>query len=288
MAAVSNGMGGEINVRLLENMSKQGKGNYYYMSDPDTCGRAFANELAGLLTSVAQNIKITLTPTKNMVIEEILDDVKVDDQNGTAIISLQDIFAEETKYILVKVKTLRQDKAWARPSTICDIAVEYSNVIEGSIGSIHSSVKVTFGKHTSKTIDSDVGVQKAVIDAIKAQEEAVRLASMGNYNGARDVLEEGLRGFSGFSGISGSAGKRADMFNQGLSMSMSYVADNASFNASSNIMGANINSMKIGRASGGDYDELLSTTAQKNLQNTFTDKDNKDSKISKSNKHDKW
>ena len=103
-----NGMSGEVDIPLLQGMCQAGKGNFYYMKDPDTCVRAFAYELAGLLTTVGQEITITVEPTKHLEIQEVCDDVDVEEKDGKAVISLTDLMAEEKKYLMLKVCVVNQ------------------------------------------------------------------------------------------------------------------------------------------------------------------------------------
>ncbi|MFH1112830.1 MAG: hypothetical protein V1792_02820 [Pseudomonadota bacterium] len=56
----SYGMGGEINLDLVEKMAEAGHGNIYDMRDADSAARAFAAQLGGLITTVAQDIKTTV------------------------------------------------------------------------------------------------------------------------------------------------------------------------------------------------------------------------------------
>lgn len=267
-----NGMGGELNVLLLQQMAEKGKGNYYYMSDPDSCGRAFANELAGLLTVVGQNIKISITPkdiglpVTRMQIMEVLDDYAVEDKNGTAVISIPDIFAEETKYVLLKVKTFAIDKAWARPASIADIKVEYSNVIDGRVDSIDKSAKINFAKSGfTKEMDLEVKTQLEILNAIKAQEEAIKLANVGNFTGAQSVLNAAVVTLNGV------GTDRAESFIAGMNLTKDFYADSHTYTANMNNISSGIYSMKGGRACGGAFDAVYTTSSQMELQNKFVD-----------------
>lgn len=264
-----NGMGGELNTLLLEKMADNGKGNYYYMSDPDSCGRAFANELAGLLTVVGQKLKLMVKPKAHMSIIEVMDDVTVEDINGNAVISVPDIIADETKYILLKVKTTATDKPWARPASLVEINLLYNNVIDGVIDSVSTSAKITFAKKDfTKDMDADVKTQLAVVEAIKAQEKAFAMAQAGDYAGATYTLNASV------DALNNSGTARGAAYSMGLANSVNFCSSADNFNISSNIRGASLKSMKSGRASGGVYDTVLSTTAQKGMQDNFVDNTN--------------
>jgi Ca-activated chloride channel homolog len=268
---IITGMGGEINVALLQDMAKSGKGNYYYIANPDSCGRAFANELAGLLTVVGQDIKIRIEPTQFLKVEEVLDDLNVEDQNGVAVINITDLLAGETRYILAKVSTKAQAKAWVRQGTVANITVEYNNPIEGKADTETVKAKLLFAKKGfTKEMDKDVKTQLAVIDALKAQQKAFDLAAQGDYGAAQNTLTASINYLSSV----GTA--RADSFIGGMSITKDMCANVGSFTTSHNVRCASMTSMKSGRASGGVYDAVYATNLQKNMQDNFVDGDRGD------------
>jgi len=180
-----NGMSGGVDIPLLQSMCQAGKGNFYYMKDPDSCVRAFAYELAGLLTTVGQNIKITVEPTQHLTIDEIMDDVDVEEKDGKAVISITDVMAEEKKYVALKIKTTKQDKAFPRATTVAKITVEYKNQ-EGEAVTDELSVKLKFVKAGEESTEQhkEVKAHLALIDVIRAQAKVELDSLNGIFGGA--------------------------------------------------------------------------------------------------------
>ena len=265
----SNGMGGELNVTLLEQMADKGKGNYYYMSDPDSCGKAFASELAGLLTVVAQKVKITITPEKDrMQLKEVLDDVDVTDEDGKVTITIPDVMAGETKYVLLSIKTSKQEKPWARPASLATVTTEYTNLIEGVVATSESIVKIEFVKKDFDTeLHPEVKTQLAVIEAIKAQERAFTKAAHGDYLGAQEDI------YLACASLGDAGTERGLAYSLGMNTTATYCANASSFTSSHNIRSASLNSMKKMRASGGVYDDVVSSKTQKDFQKAWKDAD---------------
>lgn len=257
-----NGMGGELNVSLMEKMSERGKGNYYYMADPDSCGKAFATELAGLLTVVAQKVKITLAPEKDRLkVLEVMDDVDVTEEEGNVIISIPDVIAGETRYVLLKVFTKAQDKVWARPAVIAAVSTEYLNMVEGTMVSDKASpVKIEFVKNGDTVLDADVKTQVAIIEAIKAQEKANVMASHGDYVGAQGVMYDAALN------LSNTGTTRGASYSSGISINSACYASAASFTSNSNSLSASMKALKSGRATGSNMDDVLTTSTQKAFQ----------------------
>jgi len=179
----------DLDLDLLQNMSNMGKGNSYYMKDPDTCTRAFAYELAGLLTTVGQSIRIEVQPTKHIEIIEILDECDCEERNGSAIINIPDIISEEERYLMVKFKTMEQDKVFPRMTKIANVVVEYYN-LEGQKVSDECKIKLNFVKkgNEDKFINKDVDAHLAILESIKCNKLAYEEAQCGNYSRANDIL----------------------------------------------------------------------------------------------------
>jgi Ca-activated chloride channel homolog len=184
------GFGSDADQELLADMAKAGGGNYYYITTSDI-GSVFARELGGLVSCVAQNIEITVNPSADNEIIEILNGYTVEDKNGVAIIKAEDIYAEETKHVLVKMKIAKPNgKAKDRAFSIAHIAVAYDNLKSNKHESCKLNPKVKFVKaeDADKEAKLKVSEQAALLIASKAQVEAVKFANAGDFNAAQGVI----------------------------------------------------------------------------------------------------
>lgn len=268
------GMGGELNVQLLQAMADTGKGNYYYMSDPDTCARAFATELGGLLTVVAQNVTMTVKPTDNrMKITEVLDDVDVTEKDGNAIITIPDVLAGETRYILLKTETLKQDKKWVRPSTVVEVETLYTDTITGKAETITTTAKVTFTDEDFDPLHPDVATQIEILNTIKAQAKADDFAARGDYASAVSVMSAVA------DDLEATGTDRGMKFSTGVKDLSDNYKNKQVFTLSANRRSSSTYSLKKGRGSGSHFDGFLNTDAQKSMQDVFGDGLSKDTGI---------
>jgi len=181
----------DLDIDLLQNMSKMGCGNSYYMKDPDTCTRSFAYELAGLLTTVGQNIRIEVQPTKHMDIKEVMDDCDCEERDGNVIINIPDIISEEERYLMIEFETKQQDKVFPRLTKIGNVIVEYYN-LEGQKVSDEYNIKLNFVKEgeEDKHINNDVSAHLAILESIKFNKLAFDKAQHGDYNKANEILDK--------------------------------------------------------------------------------------------------
>ena len=192
------GYGNDCDQELLADMAKAGEGNYYYIGDTKDVKDVFARELGGLLSCMAQNIKVTVKPNKGNKILEVLNDYTVDDDSeGIGVIRAEDIYADETKYILVKMKIGKPaGKIKDRPFSIARVEIAYDDLKLKKSLTEDLNVKVEFVKPSEADKDPvlEVAEQVAALRAAKAQIEAVQLANVGNFRGAQEVLTSGSVG----------------------------------------------------------------------------------------------
>jgi hypothetical protein len=270
------GMSGEVNIGLLTSMAEAGRGNFYYMKDADSASLAFANELGGLLSTVAQNLKIEVTPVKDRVdVKEVLEDLDVEDKNDTLVVTIPDIMAGETKYITMPIVCKKRDSEEAhRAAKIAQIKISYLNPKTGNYESVEVSPKIQWVKSEKKStdVDPDVKTQLAVLEAIKAQEAAQKMANLGNFADASQIIADSAK-------VLRSVGTSRGLdLGEKYGQTQAFVADSASYHYSKDIFETSFNELKTARSSGGVYGSSLANKTQMNMAASFkNDWDNVDS-----------
>lgn len=188
------GYGRDYNKELMTAMTKAGGGNEYHITTPDEAPAAFGREIGGLLSCVAQAVKVTVKTKKDVKIKEVLNDfdVKGSDDETEAVISVDDVYGAEKRRILMRLElpSMDDDKG-SRPFKLADVTVDFEDLIGKSAASEAVSVKVEYVKEAAADKDSDKEVleQVAVQKAAKAQEQAMQLAQQGNFAAAKGVVQ---------------------------------------------------------------------------------------------------
>lgn len=187
------GYGNNHDPELLASMAKKGGGNFYFVKTPDDAPAFFGRELGGLLSCVAQNVKVKLSAKKDVKLVDVLNDFDVDankDQTD-ATITVDDVYAEEKRRILIKVELPEVDKGLPRPVKIIDVEVNYHDLQSNEPRRLEDSVSVEYVKEddAQKDADKEVQEQLALIEAARAQEEAIKLADAGNFQQAQVVIQ---------------------------------------------------------------------------------------------------
>lgn len=257
----------DLDVDFLEELSETGVGNYYYMKDADTCRSSFANELAGLISSVANDVEITITPKDGRLeILEVLDDIDVEESDGAVKVVFSDIISEQQRRLLVKCKTVKQDRKWERKAAVADIHISYKDVEEAKTSTIDISAKLGFVKEDAKSPERhpDVESYYAVLKVLKAQEKAFEQAEIGDLEGARSTLWSAHKITSDLRGLDAS-------HTHTLEEATSYYASANDYSNFKGDLKGFMTSGKAGKARLSSNSKLGQSTAQAAMDASFED-----------------
>ena len=236
------GFGIDCDQELLADMAKAAGGNYYFISGNDI-KNVFARELGGMLSCIGQNLEVRIKPNKGGEVLEVLNDFTVEDRNGEAAINAEDLYAGETKHVLVRFRVAKPEgKPKARPFSVAHILVSWDGVKTKKHEKLELNPKASFVK--AKDADDEpvleVAEQVALIDAANAQLKAVEAAEMGDFDGAQGLLRnasimfsslvargsESAKGLVSTMGAS-AKGFRAGSYNTAFGSTVSNAASNA-------------------------------------------------------------
>ncbi len=260
MAVEVSGMGGEVNLALLEEMARRGRGNYYFMRDEDTAARAFATELGGLISTVAQNIELAIRPvTARVQLGHVLESLDVEPLGDGLIVRIPDVFANETKFVTFSVQCRRQERPDAEEALpIAHVTAQFLDAITGGLERVEVSADVRYvgpGREDS-SLDPDVATQLALLKAVDAQERAYRLALAKDFARASQVLSD-------------AAGNLRDLrtarsvnLAEGFEDMSEIVFDKDTFDNAADTYSASAYEAKYGRSAGGSFSDSLLTPTQ--------------------------
>jgi len=176
------GFGRDANQDLLKAISKECSGNFYYIPGGNDVGIVFARELGGITSCVAQNIKLEITPGKDNELLGLLNDFKSEMKDGKMFIYADDIFAGETKHILVKMK-VNSDKV-AKVHLSFDHLKKSKRITDD----FDLKVDIVSEEKADKQPILIVQEQVALLTVAKAQLEAVQCAASGHYVKAQNII----------------------------------------------------------------------------------------------------
>jgi len=277
------GFGLSANQDLLKKVSDECGGNYYYIPDGNDVGVVFARELGGITSCMAQNITLEITPGKNEVLE-LLNEFRNEKTDKKFTIFVDDIYAGETKHILVRMKVVDE--------RVAKVHLSFDHLKKSKRITDDYDIKVDIVKAEDADKDPILLVQEqvAILKAAKAQLQAVVYANAGNFTLAQSVLRGASEGLKWCIGEGSSYCSSADSALQGsmaMFSSSNYTPDfaNVVHNSASNAtkMRGGAVSYSCCRGVGGDagsvglqgfvgLSDVYTTDAAKDMEANFDDK----------------
>jgi Ca-activated chloride channel homolog len=189
------GYGTDVDQAFLENFSREGKGNYAFIQEPDSALAAFGKELGGLLSTYATDIVVDLKALANHEVTKVISDVDFDQEvvGGESTIKIPDIYSEEVRHIVLGVKLKEQKQAFPRPVNVFEAKLSYNTLVDGKNERKSAEVKVKAqfvkqGEEQDKPHES-VDSLVALAQIVRAQIEAEEQVKKGNFIGAHDALQ---------------------------------------------------------------------------------------------------
>lgn len=182
------GYGTDCRQELLASLATDSVGNYAFIGNPEDAMAAFAKELGGLASVHATEVKVTLKPTGDHEIVDVISDIDTDDIEGGVVLKVPELLAEEKRHLVIEMSLAEQKQAFPRAASVVDIEVAYSMVEDGKLveKSEKLKAKVEFVKDGDQSKKADDLLDKVVgiAQLVKAQVAAEAFAVAGNYQAA--------------------------------------------------------------------------------------------------------
>jgi len=193
VSVFSFGFGADHDANMLRAVSEAGNGLYYYLETAEAIPETFSDCLGGLLSVLAQNIKVTIKTRQNGVeIGSILSSYRkteVDPLNHIEII-VGDLYSEESKNLVFTVK-LNDVSAPVEVQELVQVTLNYFNVIETESVSVEQIAKIarvdTMPPNVS--VNPTLDEQRNRVECARALELGRNLANQNKLEEARKLLQ---------------------------------------------------------------------------------------------------
>ena len=185
------GVGNDFNENLMADIADYGKGNYYYINNSEDIPGIFAQELKGINNLMGQGTKVKVKfPTKYLALSKVFG-YPYDVSGDEITVDLKDVFAEQDKSILIKfnvVKKIDSKLNFESELTYEDVNSDFKIVRETADNTVEpANNRDLYTKSGNETVTQNI----SVFEANEIMEEALRDADNGNYDRAREKLNEG-------------------------------------------------------------------------------------------------
>ena len=185
------GFGSDHNAHMLKEISRVGNGLFYYIKTVDQIRCIFINCLGGLLSTIAQNISISIQTLNGATICKISskDTSKLSDDNNQRTVSIGDMQSGEDKDILVELNLSQVDTPIDQ--AYIEVSLEYFNVIRKDNDQQITEVVIDRRTDISKQESSlEVDEQRNRFNTIDSLIESTKLAEEGRMKEAATVISD--------------------------------------------------------------------------------------------------
>ena len=181
------GVGSDYNENLMTSLAENGGGNYYYIKEPDQIPGMLEKEINGLLSVVAQQAQLTFTLPAGISILRVYGGNYEMDKGNIMTVNLKDIFANETKAVLVKFKIKKGTNSDLVFATRLNFTDATDNNTAKAIDNINVMKPVTDKAVYLKNFSERVMQQCTIFESNDQLERAMKAADDGDYEKARAV-----------------------------------------------------------------------------------------------------
>jgi Ca-activated chloride channel homolog len=131
------GMGADYNENLMVDIARKGHGNYYFIESPKMITRIFEKEFASLMSVVAKDIIIEVSPPAGVPLRRTVGF----DAQGRKI-EANNIWSGSSSSFLFEMEVPKGKKG--EKAKLADIAISYTDPVSGKKVSLTRSVEVTY------------------------------------------------------------------------------------------------------------------------------------------------
>lgn len=186
------GYGSDHDATFLRTIAEAAEGMYYFIENDDQILDAFADCVAGLLTTRYQTMLLEVE-AKEASINKIMTKRKIEEiKKGTHYrVSVGDLQAGEDRDVLISFDVGALAGKPAGTAVLASVSLSYFDVKEEKMGSKTASVTVTRADHLSKELsekDAHVEAQKLRVQVSDVIREAVELGDKGDVTAGREKL----------------------------------------------------------------------------------------------------
>jgi len=180
------GFGEDYDEDLLRGIADAGGGNAWYIERPDQASAVFGEELAGLLSLVAQDVQVTLRLRGPATHVEVLQDWPATALVNGVRLDLGDLYAREPKHVLARWVV---PAAHVAPDAVlgeaeCTAAVVTPTGIERRA----TMTPITASFDAQERVEPVITREVLAAEAARARQQAVELGDDGDTTGAANLL----------------------------------------------------------------------------------------------------
>ena len=183
------GFGAGFDEALLTAMADAGRGATYYIERADQASGVFEEELEGLLSIAAQNVRVTVEPGGGMSNVQVLHDYPSDADGGTLTLQVGDLYAREPRRILAAFLVPPDGIGADGVADLGRFTVTAHVVTEAGGVELHEiALPLTLSPEEGGKVEPEVRKEILLLEAARVRREALEARERGDYDDAAGAL----------------------------------------------------------------------------------------------------
>lgn len=195
------GFGQDYDEDLLKAMADAGRGGTYYIEKVDQAAGVFEEELEGLLSIAAQNVRVAIEPGADAGFVKVLHDYPSHAQGETLTLEVGDLYAREPRRILMEF-LIPPDRPGVNPHADVARLTVTAHVITdlGGVELHEIALPVILSPTEGGKTEPEIRKEILLVEAARLRQEALQARDRGDYDAAVASLQS-YRGLVDRSGI---------------------------------------------------------------------------------------
>jgi hypothetical protein len=188
------GFGPHFDEDLLRAMADAGRGSAYYVEHADQASGVFEEELEGLLSLVAQNVRVHVRPGRGAGAMKVLHEYPSHSEGRELTLDVGDLYAREPRRVLLEI-LLEPDATEDGEAHVADLEVVAQVLTAG--GGVEQqtlTLPIRLSPEAGGRVEPEVRKEVLLLEAARAREEALEAERRGDYRGGSETLQAGRPG----------------------------------------------------------------------------------------------
>ena len=187
------GFGPHFDEDLLRAMAEAGQGSTYYIERTDQASGVFEEELEGLLSLVAQNVRVSVVPGEDAGAVKVLHDYTSHAEGSALTLEIGDLYSREPRRVLMEF-LLPPEATEGSDARVAELTVTAQVLTPGhGVEQQTITLPITLSPAEGGKVDPQVRKEILLLEAARARDEALEAQRRGDYAGGTETLGRAVR-----------------------------------------------------------------------------------------------
>lgn len=186
------GFGEGFDEDLLRAMADAGSGGTYYIEEVDQAAGIFEEELEGLMSLAAQNVRVSLTPGAGCDDVKVLHEYPGHAEGKTLTLEIGDLYGREPRRVLMEFLVPHDARGDAIDVAHLSVVAQVLTPM-GGVEQRHISLPLTLSPVEGGKVEPEVRREVLLVEAATVRRRALEQRDAGDWDGASRSLRSAIR-----------------------------------------------------------------------------------------------